>query len=72
LGGIPTKIIDIPVCAAFMVLYIIAGALHMGTFTKNKKVGKKFIFGGMMFGKIVFFYCSNIQQHSLFEVSRSL
>jgi hypothetical protein len=34
-----------------MVLYIIAGALHMGTFTKNKKVGKKFIFGGMMFGK---------------------
>ncbi|KAH0294604.1 hypothetical protein KCU62_g251, partial [Aureobasidium sp. EXF-3399] len=33
-----------------MVLYIIAGALHMGTFTKNKKVGKKFIFGGMMFG----------------------
>jgi hypothetical protein len=36
-----------------MVLYIIAGALHMGTFTKNKKVGKKFIFGGMMFGKII-------------------
>jgi hypothetical protein len=53
LGGIPTKIVDIPVCAAFMVLYIIAGALHMGTFTKNKKVGKKFIFGGMMFGKII-------------------
>jgi hypothetical protein len=52
LGGIPTKIVDIPVCGVFMLLYIIAGALHMGTFTKNKKVGKKFIFGGMMFGKI--------------------
>jgi hypothetical protein len=43
-----------------MVLYIIAGALHMGTFTKNKKVGKKFIFGGMMFGKIMCFYCSTL------------
>jgi len=56
LGGTPTKIVDIPVCAVFMVLYIIAGALHMGTFTKNKKVGKKFIFGGMMFGKTTCFY----------------
>jgi hypothetical protein len=42
-----------------MVLYIIAGALHMGTFTKNKKVGKKFIFGGMMFGKIMYIYPLN-------------
>ncbi|KAI5195250.1 hypothetical protein E4T39_08291 [Aureobasidium subglaciale] len=50
LGGIPTIPVDIPVCAVFMVLYIIAGALHMGTFTKNKKAGRKFIFGGMMFG----------------------
>ena len=65
MGGIPTKIVDIPVCAVFMVLYIIAGALHMGTFTKNKKVGKKFIFGGMMFGKIICFYHFKSQQHSL-------
>ena len=65
MGGIPTKIVDIPVCAVFMVLYIIAGALHMGTFTKNKKVGKKFIFGGMMFGKIIRFYHFDFQQHSL-------
>ncbi|KAH0367921.1 hypothetical protein KCU65_g4290, partial [Aureobasidium melanogenum] len=50
LGGIPTKAVDIPVCSVFMVLYIIAGALHMATFQKNKKRGKKFIFGGMMFG----------------------
>lgn len=65
MGGIPTKIVDIPVCGVFMILYIIAGALHMGTFTKNKKVGKKFIFGGMMFGKFMCFYHLNTQQHSL-------
>jgi phosphatidylserine synthase len=55
LGGVPTKAVDIPVCAVFMVLYIIAGALHMATFQKNKKRGKKFIFGGMMFGKAMQF-----------------
>ncbi|THW36326.1 hypothetical protein D6D21_08757 [Aureobasidium pullulans] len=50
LGGTPTIPVDIPVCAVFMLLYIIAGVLHFGTFLRNKKVGKKFIFGGMMFG----------------------
>jgi len=52
-----------------MVLYIIAGALHMGTFTKNKKVGKKFIFGGMMFGKTTYFY--HLQYPTAWLISRS-
>ena len=64
MGGIPTKAVDIPVCAVFMVLYIIAGALHMATFQKNKKRGKKFIFGGMMFGKINTILNLHIQHHS--------
>lgn len=51
MGGTPTVPVDIPVCAVFMLLYIIAGVLHFGTFLRNKKVGKKFIFGGMMFGR---------------------
>jgi hypothetical protein len=52
LGGIPTKNVDIPITAVFLLLYIIGAATHMTIFQLNKRRGHKFIFNGALFGKL--------------------
>lgn len=50
LGNVPTKGLDIPICAVFMVLYIGGAVVNQFFLITNKKKGKKFGFCGMMFG----------------------
>jgi hypothetical protein len=52
LGGIPTLLPDVPVCAVFLALFIGAAAGHMGLFQVNKKRGKKFVLNAATFGRI--------------------
>jgi hypothetical protein len=50
LGGHPTKDLDIPICAVFLVLFAGAGAGHMTMFIRNRKRGHKFIPSAVTFG----------------------
>ncbi len=50
LGGLPTVGVDVPICAVFMVLFIIGAASHMTIFQINKRRGHTFVMSGMMFG----------------------
>ncbi|KAJ2894808.1 hypothetical protein MKZ38_007205 [Zalerion maritima] len=50
LGGIPSNSVDTPICAVFLLLFIIAGAIHMTVLQVNLKRGHKFIFSGLLFG----------------------
>lgn len=50
LGGSPTVKVDVPICAIFMVLYILGAVAHMAIFKTNMKRGHKFIMSGMIFG----------------------
>ncbi|KAJ5948107.1 hypothetical protein N7466_001122 [Penicillium verhagenii] len=50
MGGLPTTIPDVPVCAVFMVLYICFAATNMTIFQKNRRRGHKFIPSALMFG----------------------
>ena len=50
LGGVPTVGLDVPICAVFLVLFIIGAVSHMSIFLANKKRSHKFIISGMMFG----------------------
>ncbi|KAL1311769.1 hypothetical protein AAFC00_001855 [Neodothiora populina] len=50
LGGTPTIIPDIPICGAFMALYLLSGLWHQLILIKDKKMGRKFVFCGMMAG----------------------
>ncbi|KAE8153313.1 hypothetical protein BDV25DRAFT_127374 [Aspergillus avenaceus] len=50
MGGLPSIIPDIPICAVFIVLYIGFAATNMTIFQKNRRRGHKFIPSGMLFG----------------------
>ncbi|KAJ5194588.1 uncharacterized protein N7498_008026 [Penicillium cinerascens] len=50
LGGRPTKDLDVPICAVFLVLFAAAGASHMTLFIRNRKRGHKFIPSAVSFG----------------------
>ena len=50
LGGLPTIGLDVPVCAVFLVLFIIGAASHMTIFQINRRRGHTFVISGMMFG----------------------
>lgn len=50
MGGLPSVIPDIPVCAVFMALYISFAATNMTIFQKNRRRGHKFVLSAMMFG----------------------
>ncbi|KAJ5991999.1 hypothetical protein N7451_007723 [Penicillium sp. IBT 35674x] len=50
MGGLPTTIPDVPVCAVFLVLYICFAATNMTIFQLNRRRGHKFILSAMMFG----------------------
>lgn len=50
LGGLPTVGVDVPLCAVFLVLYIIGAVSHMTILQVNLRRGHKFIISGMLFG----------------------
>lgn len=50
LGGLPTIGLDVPICAVFLVLFMMGAASHMTIFQINRSRGHKFIISGMMFG----------------------
>lgn len=50
LGGLPTVGLDVPVCAVFMVLFMIGAASHMTIFQTNRIRGHKFVPSAMLFG----------------------
>lgn len=50
LGGLPTKTVDIPICAIFLVLFLGFGISHMVIFRRNLARGHKFIPSGATFG----------------------
>lgn len=50
LGGHPSVIPDIPVCAVFLVLFLIGAVSHMTILQVNLRRGHKFIMSGMIFG----------------------
>jgi hypothetical protein len=52
LGGVPTLLPDVPVCAIFLALFIGAAAGHMGLFQANKKRGRKFVLNAATFGRL--------------------
>ncbi|RHZ49488.1 uncharacterized protein CDV56_101635 [Aspergillus thermomutatus] len=50
LGGLPSVIPDIPICAVFMALYIGFAATNMTILQKNRRRSHKFMISGMLFG----------------------
>ncbi|KAE9377410.1 hypothetical protein N431DRAFT_502064 [Stipitochalara longipes BDJ] len=50
LGGSPTKDLDDPATAVFLVLFIIGAVSHMTILQVNLRRGKKFIISGLLFG----------------------
>ncbi|KAK4574722.1 hypothetical protein LTR86_001563 [Recurvomyces mirabilis] len=50
LGETPSILPDVPVCAVFLFLFILAGAGHMFLLKYNARHGRKFIICGMLFG----------------------
>lgn len=50
LGGLPTIIPDIPVCAVFIFLYICFAATNMTIFQLNRRKRHKFVLSAMLFG----------------------
>lgn len=50
MGGLPSVIPDVPVCAVFMALYIAFAATNMTIFQINRRRGHKFVLSAMMFG----------------------
>ena len=50
LGGMPTKSLDDPICAVFLVLFVIGAATHMTILQINLRRKKKFVMSGLIFG----------------------
>ena len=50
LGGLPTVGVDVPLCAVFLVLYIIGAVSHMTILQVNLRRGHKFVISGLLFG----------------------
>lgn len=50
MGGLPSVIPDVPVCAVFLALYIAFAATNMTIFQINRRRNHKFVLSAMMFG----------------------
>lgn len=48
-GGVPTKTVDIPITAIFLVLFAIGAFLHISIYRRNAKRGHKFLLSDLMF-----------------------
>ncbi|RMZ76502.1 hypothetical protein DV738_g4928, partial [Chaetothyriales sp. CBS 135597] len=49
-GGLPTVGLDVPICAAFIALYLGAAAGHMTLFQLNRRRNQLFLLSALMFG----------------------
>lgn len=49
LGGLPTKNVDVPVTAVFLVLFVLGAFAHTSTYRANTKRGHKFLLSSLMF-----------------------
>lgn len=49
-GGVPTVDVDVPICAVFIVLFILGAIGNMTLLQLNLRQGHKFILSGLMFG----------------------
>lgn len=49
-GGIPTIIPDVPICAVLIAIFLGLAASHMTLYFRNKKRGHWFIFNAFVFG----------------------
>lgn len=50
IGGAPSTLPDVPICAVLLVLFIMGAATHFSIFKLNMKRGHKFILSMMTFG----------------------
>ncbi|KAK7739836.1 hypothetical protein SLS62_011186 [Diatrype stigma] len=50
LGGLPTIIPDVPICAVFIALFACSAAANMTILQRNRRRGHKFALSGVMFG----------------------
>ena len=50
LGGLPTKDLDVPICAVFLVLFAAGAASHMTLYQRNNRRGHKFLPSVVTFG----------------------
>lgn len=50
LGGLPTTDIDVAICTAFLILFLLGAISHMTILQINQKRGHKFLMSGMLFG----------------------
>jgi hypothetical protein len=50
LGGIPTKRVDLPICAVLLACYLGLGATHMAIFRRNRAKGRSFKPSVLCFG----------------------
>ncbi|KAN0096252.1 Protein of unknown function (DUF3112) domain containing protein [Hyaloscypha variabilis] len=50
LGGLPTKQVDDPISAVFLVLFVMGAATHMAILQINLRRKKKFVMSGLIFG----------------------
>lgn len=50
LGGVPTRNLDDPITAVFLILFVLGAIAHMTILQVNLRRGKKFIISGMLFG----------------------
>lgn len=48
-GGVPTKTLDLPITAVFLVLFALGGFLHISIYKRNAKRGHKFLLSDLMF-----------------------
>lgn len=49
LGGIPTLIVDVPVTAIFLILFVLGAFTHISIYRANAKRGHKFLISDLMF-----------------------
>lgn len=50
LGGRPSTTLDDPICAVFILLFLLGAITHMTILQVNLRRGKKFLMSGMLFG----------------------
>ena len=50
IGGVPTKSVDVPICAVFLFLFMVGAAGNMTILQLNRRKGHKFLMSGLLFG----------------------
>ncbi|KAJ5647172.1 hypothetical protein N7490_003544 [Penicillium lividum] len=50
IGGVPTTLPDVPICAVFIALYLCFAVTNMTIFQRNRRRNHKFVLSSLMFG----------------------